>query len=129
MRNTLLAAVAACTLAAAAPASAGRDGYNGTWRVQMVTDSGICDRTYSYTLAIRDGGVRYVPAPDDSPTTVNGTVGPDGKVALTFQRSVATANAAGKLQGSAGSGTWRLGMLGCSGRWTAVRRTATASVQ
>ena len=129
MRNTLLAAVAALTLSTAVPASAGPAAYDGTWRVQMVTDSGICDRSYSYTLAIRDGGVRYVPAPDDGPTTVNGAVAPDGKVALTFQRSIATANAAGKLQGSAGAGTWRLAMLGCSGRWTAIRRTATASVQ
>jgi hypothetical protein len=121
MRNIL---PFASLLSAAAPSLAGPIDYNGTWRVQMVTDTGICDRSYTYAIAIRDGTVRYIPAPDDGPTTVNGRVAPDGNVVLTFQRSIATANASGRLQGSSGSGSWRLSMLGCSGRWTAVRRTA-----
>ena len=91
----------------------------------MVTDSGICDRSYEYAIAIQNGNVRYVSAPGDSPTTVSGRIGPDGNVNLDIQRSVARVDAFGRLGEKSGSGTWRLGMLGCSGRWTASKRTRT----
>ena len=128
MRSIVLAAAAALPLiVVGATASAAPAAYNGTWRVQMVTDSGSCDRSYSYAVAIQNGAARYIPAAGDSPATISGGVGPDGSVALTLQRSIATANASGRLQGSTGAGTWKLAMLGCSGRWTASRRTQTAS--
>jgi hypothetical protein len=99
--------------------------HDGTWSVQMVTDSGVCDRTYSYSIAIQDGSVRYLQGPGDSPTTVSGQVGPGGSVDLDIRRSVAKVDALGQLNEKSGSGTWRLGMLGCSGRWTAQKRTQT----
>ncbi len=98
--------------------------HNGTWSVQMVTDSGLCDRSYSYSIAIENGSVRYLLAPGDSPTTVSGRVGPDGTVDLDIRRSIAKVDA-NRLNGKSGSGTWQLGMLGCSGRWTAQKRSAT----
>ena len=97
--------------------------HNGTWSVQMVTDSGLCDRSYSYSIAIENGSVRYLLAPGDSPTTVSGRVGPDGTVDLDIRRSIAKVDANGRLNGKSGSGTWQLGMLGCSGRWTAQKRS------
>jgi hypothetical protein len=99
--------------------------HDGTWSVQMVTDSGVCDRTYSYSIAIQDGSVRYLQGPGDSPTTVSGQVGPGGSVDLDIRRSVAKVDALGQLNEKSGSGTWRLGMLGCSGRWTAQKRMQT----
>jgi hypothetical protein len=99
--------------------------HNGTWSVQMVTDSGLCDRNYSYSIAIENGNVRYLLAPGDSPTTVSGRVGADGTVDLDIRRSIARVDANGRLNGKSGSGTWQLGMLGCSGRWTAQKRSAT----
>jgi hypothetical protein len=99
--------------------------HNGTWSVQMVTDSGLCDRSYSYSIAIEDGSVRYLLAPGDSPTTVSGRVAADGSVDLDIRRSIARVGANGRLNGRSGAGTWRLGMLGCSGRWTARKRSAT----
>ena len=99
--------------------------HNGTWSVQMVTDSGLCDRSYSYSIAIEDGSVRYLLAPGDSPPTVSGRVGADGTVDLDIRRSIARVDANGRLNGKSGSGTWQLGMLGCSGRWTAQKRSAT----
>jgi hypothetical protein len=98
--------------------------FNGIWSVQMVTESGLCDRTYGYTLAIDSGVVRYVPAPGDSPTTVTGQVTSDGSVDLDFRRSIAKADASGQLKANRGSGWWKLNMLGCSGRWVAQRRSA-----
>ena len=100
-----------------------KDRFNGIWSVQMVTDSGLCDRTYGYTLAIAGGDVRYIPAPGDAPTNVTGQVSPDGSVELDFRRSIAKADATGQLKTNRGSGSWKLNMLGCSGRWVAQRRT------
>jgi hypothetical protein len=100
--------------------------HDGVWSVQMVTESGLCDRSYGYTIAIQDGNVRFIPGPGDGPTTVSGRVSPDGNVDLDFRRSIAKADAVGRLQASSGAGTWKLNMLGCSGRWTAQRRSTTA---
>jgi hypothetical protein len=99
--------------------------HDGTWSVRMVTDAGLCDSTYSYSIAIENGNVRYLLAPGDSPTTVSGRIGPDGGVALDIRRSIAKVDATGRLDGKSGSGTWKLGMLGCTGRWTAQKRSNT----
>jgi len=107
----------------AAAVSANR--HDGTWSVRMVTDSGLCDSTYAYSIAIENGTVRYLLNPGDSPTTVSGRIGPDGAVDLDIRRSIAKVDASGRLNGKAGSGTWQLGMLGCSGRWTAQKRSGT----
>jgi len=98
--------------------------HDGTWSVRMVTDSGICDSTYSYSIAVENGSVRYIPAPGDSPTSVSGRIGPDGSVDLDIRRSIAKVDAKGRLTAKSGSGTWKLGMLGCSGRWTAQKRSS-----
>ena len=97
--------------------------HDGTWSVRMVTDSGLCDRTYGYSIAIENGNVRYLLAPGDSPTTVSGRIGSDGKVDLDIRRSIAKVDATGRLDAKSGSGTWTLGMLGCTGRWTAQKRS------
>ncbi len=107
--------------ALAAPASK----HDGTWNIRMVTDSGTCDSSNSYSIAIENGNVRYLLAPGDSPTTVSGRIGPDGLVNLDIRRSIAKVDANGRLNGQSGSGTWQLGMLGCSGRWTAQKRSGT----
>ncbi|MEE1610105.1 hypothetical protein [Microvirga sp. CF3016] len=82
------------------------------------------DSTYSYSIAIENGNVRYLLQPGDSPTTVSGRIGSDGAVDLDIRRSIAKVDANGRLTGKAGAGTWQLGMLGCSGRWTAQKRSS-----
>lgn len=99
--------------------------HDGTWSVRMVTDSGVCDSSYNYSIAIENGNVRYLLAPGDSPTIVSGRIGHDGAVDLDIRRSIAKVDASGQLRGKSGSGTWQLGMLGCSGRWTAQKRSDT----
>lgn len=96
--------------------------HDGTWSVRMVTDSGVCDASYNYSIAIENGSVRYLQSPGDSPTTVSGRIAPDGDVDLDIRRSIAKVDAEGRLNGKSGSGTWRLGMLGCEGRWNAQKR-------
>ena len=107
--------------AVAGPAQNGRDGL---WSVQLVTDSGSCDPSYTASVAIENGSVRPL---QGGGATVSGQVAPNGDVNLDIRKSIAQAAAHGRLSAKSGSGTWSLAMLGCQGRWTASRRTQTAS--
>jgi hypothetical protein len=94
---------------------------DGRWAVRMVTDSGICDKSYDYVIAVEDGRVRYIPQDSDPAPSVSGQVSPSGAVSLDIRKGIARVGATGSLAGSAGSGSWKLGIL-CSGRWTAQKR-------
>ena len=94
---------------------------DGRWAVRMVTDSGVCDKSYDYVIAVEDGRVRYVPQDSDPAPSVSGQVSPSGAVNLDIRKGIAQVGATGNLAGSAGSGSWKLGIL-CSGRWTAQKR-------
>ena len=122
MRSVLALGLGATLIGAAAAAPANR--HDGIWYVQLATDSGTCDSSTSYAIAVENGSVRYIPAPGSSPAVVSGRISPDGMVDLDIRRSIAKADASGRLNGKAGSGTWQLGMLGCSGRWTAQKRSS-----
>ncbi len=93
----------------------------------MVTEAGSCDASYSYSVAVTNGQVRHLAASGDAPTVINGQIGTDGGVNLDIRRSIAQASANGRLSEKSGSGTWRLALLGCQGRWTAMKRTQTAA--
>jgi hypothetical protein len=95
--------------------------HEGRWAVRMVTDSGICDKSYNYVIAVESGRVRYIPQDSDAPPSVSGQVSPAGAVNLDIQKGIARVAATGSLNGQAGSGSWKLGIL-CSGRWTAQKR-------
>ncbi len=105
----------------ASPAVAG--GFDGTWSVQLVTESGLCEAQYSYTLSVQDGQVRPITAAATNGTTVSGRVGGDGSVGLTVATAAANGTASGRLQLRGGSGTWRVSGGLCTGRWTARRHT------
>jgi hypothetical protein len=88
----------------------------------MVTETGVCDASYNYLIAVDDGGrVRYIPQDSDALPSVSGSVGPSGVVNLDIRKSIARVSATGQLNGTSGSGSWRLPGL-CSGRWTASKR-------
>ena len=78
--------------------------------------------SYLYTVAVQDGQVR--PAAANAGANISGGVGPDGLVTLGVQKSIVRGEGSGRLQGASGSGTWRLPLLGCTGRWSASRTTA-----
>lgn len=121
-----LALAAALAAALASPAAAGD--FDGTWSVQLVTASGLCEAQYSYTLTVRDGQVRPITNAASNGTTVTGRVGADGGVGLNVATSAANGTALGRLQARSGSGTWRVSGGLCSGHWTARRNTVrTAS--
>ena len=121
MRPFAQAIVISGILLGAGAASAAPADFGGRWAVRMVTDSGVCDASYSYVIAIEDGRVRYIPQDSDASPSVSGSIGPDGTVSLDIRKSIARVSATGQLRGAAGSGSWRLPGL-CSGRWTATKR-------
>ncbi len=96
--------------------------FDGTWSVQMVASAGMCGSGVSQTLTVQDSRVRA----GSSGVSVSGQVGASGSVSLALQKGPAQGTASGKLSGASGSGTWTVSTLGCSGSWTAQRRTVTA---
>lgn len=122
------ALTAALAAALVSPAMAGD--FDGTWSVQLVTESGLCDAQYSYTLAVRDGQVRPITNASSGGTTVTGRVEANGGVGLNVATAAANGTALGRLQTRSGSGTWRVSGGLCTGRWMAKRHTVrTASAE
>ena len=117
-----LVVAASIALGTAGPASADTP-YDGTWSVRFVTESGSCNSSYDYMVAIQSGSVRPV---GGAAAKISGGVAGDGQVALDIRHMLASADASGRLQAKAGSGSgkWKVGALGCTGRWTAQRRVA-----
>lgn len=122
-RSLVLGAV--LSSAATAPATASDGRFDGTWSVDLVTESGLCDAHTRYTLSVRDGEVR--PVARSGGASVSGRVKADGAVGLSVSTPAASGTVSGRLQPEAGAGVWRVSAL-CSGRWTA-RRQATRTAQ
>ncbi len=128
MRMIIPARIVAAVLATCAVTASARaaERHNGTWSVELVTDSGLCNARYTYAVAIRDGEVRALSG--GAGTQVSGRVAPDGTVGISVANATATGTGTGRLDGTRGSGTWSVSSL-CTGRWTARRgnaRTAQA---
>ena len=111
--------LAAGPLAASTPALAEAPDFNGTWTVQLVTETGVCSGS-SYTVAVQDGQVRLASAGGSA--SITGQIGADGSVGLSVRQGPASGSASGRLRSSSGSGTWKAASL-CSGRWAAQRRS------
>src|SRR5919112_6659137 len=97
--------------AAPAPISAGKANFDGTWSVLIVTEQGKCDRAYRYPVRISNGSVGYA---GEASFNVSGKVGANGAVTVTVSRGSQSANGAGQLSASGGSGRWTAGSGECS---------------
>lgn len=126
MRKVVSVLAVAAGLSVLPVNAAEQGGYNGTWTVELVTESGFCDSRYSYSMSVQEGQVRLVSAADAG-ARLSGKVGADGSVGLNVSNGSASGAASGRLQAQSGSGTWKVSAL-CSGRWTA-RRSATRTAQ
>lgn len=128
MKHLVLAA-ATLTLAAAGIGSADAarrsaqvpDRFDGNWSIEVVTESGACDRAYRYGVRINRGEASY-PGGDFQ---VSGRVAPNGQVRATISNALGSANVVGRLaKDGYGSGTWTAsGGSQCRGRWNAERRS------
>ena len=116
----VVSTIATAVVAAPAPARP-QAGFNGTWSVLIITDSGPCDRAYRYPLRIDKGRVTYAGQADFN---VSGSVRPNGTVEVAVSRGDRHASGSGRLSGESGSGTWQGSgsSTGCSGTWTAEKR-------
>ena len=98
--------------------------YEGNWNVALLRTGGICGMDgFDYSVSIRNGSMRYLPKPSETPPPFRGTVSPNGAVAVHSVFNGADVEAIGALRASRGSGTWQASLFGCSGTWTA-RRTS-----
>ena len=120
LKQILATLTLAAGLAAGSPALAEAPDFNGTWTVQLLTETGVCGGSSSYTVAIQDGQVRLASA--GGSTSITGRIGADGSVGLSVQQGPVSGSASGRLRSSSGSGTWKASSL-CSGRWAAQRRS------
>jgi hypothetical protein len=95
--------------------------FDGDWTVQVITEKGTCDRTYSYDVNVSNGKIHY---PSYTSVSLNGTVSPQGSVIVSIRHLDDVANGSGSLMKRTGSGGWRgAGKNGtCSGHWKAHRR-------
>jgi len=122
MRKTVVALTLSISVLASGSAFAEPAKFDGVWSVSLVADGGLCGSGTSSTLMVQNGSVRA----GGSGVSVSGQVGPSGSVSLALQKSGVQSSASGRLLGASGSGSWSVSSLGCSGRWTAQRRTLTA---
>ena len=119
-------ALAGLPLATLSPAGAADAGsYNGTWTVELVTESGFCEGNRTYSVAVQEGQVRLLSSTDTT-TRMSGRVGSDGAVGLDVSQGSASGSVRGHLQAQSGSGTWKVSAL-CSGRWAASRRSSVTA--
>ncbi len=102
-------------------ASAMAADFNGRWSVNLVTESGSCDRSYHSVVSVRDGQVQ-----GGGDATLSGAVSSGGAVSIGIRKGIASGNASGYLRGNSGSGTWQAAGVSSS-RWTARRSLVTAS--
>ena len=116
--TTAVTVAAGLLIPASLPARAEMGPHNGTWSVELVTESGLCSARYTYALAIREGQVRLISG--SAGARVSGHVGEDGSVGLTVSNGTASGTGTGRLRAGNGAGTWKVTSL-CSGRWTARR--------
>ena len=122
MRKTVVALALNAGVILSGSALAEPAKFDGTWSVSLVANGGLCGSGTSSILMVQNGSVRA----GGSGVSVSGQVGPSGSVSLALQKSGVQGSASGKLSGASGSGNWSVLSLGCSGRWTAQRRTVTA---
>lgn len=110
MRKLVLA-LAACA-GISSPALAG---YDGLWKINIVTTRGSCDSQTSMALAISNGVV----VSRDPSISVSGQVGAGGAISVSLSDRRGSAIGSGRLDATAGFGVWRGGP--CAGTWTAQR--------
>lgn len=95
--------------------------FDGRWSIEVITESGTCDRAYRYSVLIEDGKARYG---GQEAFTVTGQVLPNGAVTGAISRGQDRAEVSGRLEGSLGTGTWQASGTNrtCAGRWNAEKR-------
>ena len=95
--------------------------FDGRWSVEVITESGSCDRAYRYSVLIENGQARYG---GQEAFTVTGQVMANGNVSGAISHGQDRAEVVGRLDGAMGTGTWKAAGTSrtCAGRWNAEKR-------
>jgi hypothetical protein len=116
-KRSLLIAATSCFISLA-PAAHARSAYDGSWDLVFVTQKGVCDPSYSFTVDVTNGIVTH-------PNLVRfrGYVAKSGAVRASVTVQDKFASGAGRLSASTGRGNWsgHSGSGRCWGYWTAQR--------
>ena len=91
--------------------------FDGTWSVQLTTQKGHCDASYSWSVAVNDG--RFTDA--GLFMQAAGSINARGRVNLEVTHGSDVLAATGAVKGQIGRGDWRSPTMRCSGAWVAVR--------
>jgi hypothetical protein len=110
-------AFCAFTPADAAGPTPSKNAFDGSWSVVIQTEKGTCDQAYRYPIKIADGTLKNG---GDAAFDISGKVNPDGSLTVRVSHGDKSANGAGHLAGTSGTGSWTGGA--CSGVWIAERR-------
>jgi hypothetical protein len=92
--------------------------YDGTYRVDVTTDEGDCQKTASGTVTVADG---IIVETSDSSVRTFGRIGEEGIVSFAFHRGTDVAHISGRLKGGRFQGAWSAPEDLCGGRWTAQK--------
>jgi hypothetical protein len=120
--HPLIAAAALLTLLGGTRPALSQAGFDGSWSVLVVTESGACDRAYRYAVRIDQGVVKYA---GQAGIDLSGRVNARGAVNVTVRRGGQSASGQGRMTQRGGSGKWRggSGSRQCAGYWEAERRS------
>jgi hypothetical protein len=118
VKNPLVWMTGTLCLVVLTPVAHARSAYDGAWELAFVTQRGLCDPSYNFTVDISNGIVSH-------PNLVRfrGYVTKSGSVHASVTVQDKFASGTGKLFGTSGRGKWsgRAGSERCSGYWTAQR--------
>jgi hypothetical protein len=92
--------------------------YDGTYKVDVTTDEGDCQKTATGTVTVADG---IIVETSDSAVQTFGRVGEEGIVSFAFHRGTDVAHISGRLKGGRFQGAWSAPEELCGGRWTAQK--------
>ena len=120
MRHDLLTVTIAAALRLSGGVASAQQRFDGNWSVQVVTQTGSCQKAYRFPVVIQNGQVRYGGAEG---IAVSGAVTSKGVIRGNFGVGSAQASVSGRLSSRTGSGTWvGSGSFNCSGQWQAEKR-------
>ena len=120
---TLLSALLLSVPSVNEPHAALAEPFDGNWSVVVVTERGVCDRAYRYSVHVENGQVRY--NGDAKGVNLAGTVTPNGLVNVSIRLRDRGAEGNGRISATVGAGHWRgdgPNNTTCAGTWEAERR-------
>jgi hypothetical protein len=115
-----LSFAAAISISAATAALAqSAETHDGVYAVDIVTQTGACDKVYHWTINVQGG---HISSPADGFMKASGEISTRGVVSVAFRRDSHVANVSGQVKEKAAWGSWSSATLKCSGTWSAVRQ-------